>query len=189
MLPVGSELSPDVDTPAELDTNSLSISAAIYFAFYRLFLTAFYFRCKLCSSAWKWFLACLGRAEMCSGESMRGSSQVYTVMQTSSREHLPSVFKRCWKYITAKLRWPPGHCLGPESWDLLKHQSTFSEINLFLYSSIKHVQNLSRVVAPVLWYLNVLSLFLFEWEISNLTGMELEEEQTLRTSSPNHAQC
>lgn len=32
----------DVDTP-ELDTNSLSISAAIYFAFYCLFLIAFFF--------------------------------------------------------------------------------------------------------------------------------------------------
>lgn len=53
MLPVGSELSPDVDTPAELDANSLSISAAIHLAFYCLPLTAFWFWCKLCSSGSK----------------------------------------------------------------------------------------------------------------------------------------
>lgn len=44
-LLVGSELSSDVDTPVEVDTNSLSISAAAYFAFYCLFLAAFYFWC------------------------------------------------------------------------------------------------------------------------------------------------
>lgn len=48
-LLLGSELSSEVDTPVEVDTNSLSISAAAYFAFYCLFLTAFYFWCKLCS--------------------------------------------------------------------------------------------------------------------------------------------
>lgn len=154
-LLVGSELSPDVDTPAELGTNSLSISTAIYFAFYCLFLTALYFQCKLCGSPWKWFLASLSRAEMHSGESMRWSSQVYTAMQTSSQGYLPSIFKRCWKYLTAKMRFSPGHCLGPENWDLLKHQSTFFfEINLFFYRSIKHLQNLSRMVVPVLWYFN-----------------------------------
>lgn len=36
-------LSPDVDAPAELDTNSLSISDATPFAFYCLFLSAFFF--------------------------------------------------------------------------------------------------------------------------------------------------
>lgn len=40
-LLVGSELSSDVDTPVEVDTNSLSISAAACFASYSLFLTAF----------------------------------------------------------------------------------------------------------------------------------------------------
>lgn len=48
-LLVGSDLSSDVDTPVEVNTNSLSISAAAYFAFYCLFLSAFYFWFKLCS--------------------------------------------------------------------------------------------------------------------------------------------
>lgn len=100
ILLLGSELSSEVDTPAEVDTNSLSISAAAYFAFNCLFLAAFYFWCKLCSWPWKLFLSSLGRAEMYSGSSMKGFTQSHTL---SHRDPYQSIFKICWKYINCKV--------------------------------------------------------------------------------------
>lgn len=94
---VGSELSKDVDPPAELDADSLGIGATIYFAFYCLFLTAFYFQCKLCSSPWKWFLASLGRAEIHCGELMSGSSWGYLHSHVDFFMGTPT--KRLWKML------------------------------------------------------------------------------------------
>lgn len=43
------------------------------------------------------------------------------------------------------------------TWELRPFKASehfFFEINLFFYRSIKHLQNLSRMVVPVLWYFN-----------------------------------
>lgn len=155
-LLLGSELSSEVDTPVEVDTNSLSISAAAYFAFYCLFLAAFYFWCKLCNWPWEWFHSSLDRAEMHSGAPMKGFSQTHKL---SHRDPYQSIFKRCWKYRTAKLR-----CLEMSAWMLSRiwerKPLTALELFGFFCSSTEHLQNLSQVVVSVLWYF-MMSGFLF----------------------------
>lgn len=154
--PSGFGAVPRCGVPLEPDTKSLSISDAVPFAFYCLFLAAFYFRRKLCSSPWKWFLACLGRAELHSGELRRGSSQVCVILQNSSWGLLPScplavccskIKMSSWAlYRTSELR-------------SFKTSEHFWGITLFSYTSshcavIKHLQNLSWMVLPVPWCFN-----------------------------------
>lgn len=170
-LLLGSELSSEVDTPVEVDTNSLSISAAAYFAFYCLFLAAFYFWCKLCNWPWEWFHSSLGRAEMHSGAPMKGFSHtnfLTGIPIKASLKDAGNIEQQSWDV----LRCLPGCCLGSENGNLWQHWNClgFFVVPLIVFR-----------ICPKWWSLCFDTLwclaFFLEWGIFSLMSWNWKKRQ------------